>query len=213
MTLRGGFHACGQDGLVARDGGAAGTVVLLGNVGPSMWHAFIEASRDAPGLALDDWTRAVVSPLAEELGARALFPFEGPPYWPFQRWAQRAEPVSPSPIGVLIHPRFGLWHGYRAALVFAERLSLPPREDLPSPCITCADKPCLHACPVSAFSPGGYDTAACVGHLDAQPASPCMTGSCLSRRACPVGQEHLYPEAQRQFHMRAFRRALSPVKR
>ncbi|WP_437478253.1 hypothetical protein WME75_29925 [Sorangium sp. So ce1014] len=213
IPLRGGFHPLDADGVPAAGGLAAGTLVLLGNAGPSMWRAFSRAREQAPDLALDDWTFAVVSALAAELGAAALFPFTGPPYWPFQRWAQRAEPVYPSPLGILIHPRFGLWHGYRAALVFAERLSPPPREDRPSPCASCADKPCLGACPVSAFSPRSYDVAACLGHLDAQPAGACMNGGCLSRRACPVGQEHIYPDEQRRFHMRAFRRAAPPAGR
>ncbi|WP_437314025.1 hypothetical protein [Sorangium sp. So ce385] len=213
IPLRGGFHPCEGDGVPAAGDLPAGTLVLLGNAGPSMWRAFSGAREQAPDLALDDWTSAVVSALAAELGAAPLFPFTGPPYWPFQRWAQRAEPVYPSPLGILIHPRFGLWHGYRAALVFAERLSLPPREDLPSPCASCADKPCLRACPVSAFSPGSYDVAACVGHLDAQPAGACMAAGCLSRRACPVGQEHIYPDDQRRFHMRAFLRAAPPAGR
>jgi hypothetical protein len=189
-------------------------------VGPRMWQAFNAARNAAPGgaarpeaplLRLDDWTREVVSPLAAELGARAVFPFEGPPYWPFQRWAQRAEPVFPSPLGILIHPRFGLWHGYRAALVFTERLPLSPPEDVASsPCASCAEKPCLGACPVSAFSPAKYDVAACARHLVAEPASACLSGACLARRACPVGQEYIYPEEQRRFHMRAFADSWSP---
>ncbi|AUX24639.1 hypothetical protein SOCEGT47_051780 [Sorangium cellulosum] len=210
IPLRGGFHPGEGDGVPAAGALPAGTLVLLGNAGPSMWRAFSRAREGAPDLALDDWTRTVVSALAAELGATAIFPFTGPPYWPFQRWAQRAEAVYPSPLGILIHPRFGLWHGYRAALVFAERLSLPPREDLPSPCASCVERPCLRACPVSAFSPSGYDVKACIGHLDADPAAECMTRGCQSRRACPVGQEDIYLEEQRRFHMRAFRNAAPP---
>lgn len=239
LSLRGGLHVGDDEGLTDAAGAPAGTLALLGNVGPLMWRAFHEgrgaappipplspispipqapsdlASASPPALGLDDWTRAVVSPLAAELGARAIFPFEGPPYWPFQRWAQRAEPVFPSPLGILIHPRFGLWHGYRAALVFKERLPLSPREEAASPCASCAEKPCLGACPVGAFSPSTpttppiYDVAACVRHLVAQPAAACMEGACLARRACPVGRDFIYPEEQRRFHMRAFAREWS----
>ena len=28
----------------------------------------------------------------------------------------RAEGLKPSPLGVLVHPDFGLWHGYRGAI-------------------------------------------------------------------------------------------------
>jgi hypothetical protein len=234
LSLRGGLHVGDDDeGLTGAAGAPAGTLALLGNVGPLMWRAFTVGRGSAsavplpmdrgsappipsnrapaapPGLGLDDWTRAVVSPLAAELGARAIFPFEGPPYWPFQRWAQRAEPVFPSPLGILIHPRFGLWHGYRAALVFTERLPLSPREEAASPYASCAEKPCLSACPVGAFSPAKYDVAACTRHLVAQPAAACMEDACLARRACPVGQDFIYPEEQRRFHMRAFARQWS----
>ncbi len=107
---------------------------------------------------LDRWTRRVVDPIADGLGARAAYPF-GEPRWPFQRWALRAETLHPSPLGILIHDEYGLWHAWRAALLFAERLDLPPRSDAPSPCESCAEKPCLSACPVGAFSRSGYDVA------------------------------------------------------
>ena len=138
-------------------------------------------------------------------GASALYPFDGPPYWPFQRWAMRAEPVRPSPLGILIHPRHGLWHAYRAALAFAEEIPLPPREDAPDLCGECADKPCLAACPVGAFGAAGYDVGACLEHLRSAAGRDCMTAGCRARRACPVGQQHAYPPAQAAFHMAAFR--------
>ena len=43
----------------------------------------------------------IIGTLAQNLGAVALYPFGGPPYWPFQQWAQRCEPVHPSPLGLL----------------------------------------------------------------------------------------------------------------
>ena len=64
--------------------------------------------------------------LAPGFGATALFPFGGPPWLPFQRWAMKADCVTASPLGILIHPDFGLWHAYRGALAFAEQLDLPP---------------------------------------------------------------------------------------
>jgi hypothetical protein len=210
LQVRGGFHPAPGEPLPDVGGAPASTVVLLGNVGPAMWEEFARARAARPELdGLDAWTRAVVSPLAAEHGARPIFPFEGPPYWPFQQWAQRAEPLHPSPLGILIHPTFGLWHAYRAALLFADRLPLPPRPNVPSPCATCADRPCLQACPVGAFSDAGYDVPACVAHLQREPKPPCMTEACLARRACPVGQEHVYVASQREHHMRAFLRPWS----
>lgn len=140
-------------------------------------------------------------------GATPLFPFGGPPYLPFQRWAMRAEAVAPSPLGVLIHPDHGLWHAYRGALAFAELLALPPRDSRPRPCDSCADRPCLSACPVGAFRDGRYDVPTCMSHLEQPAGEACMSAACLARRACPVGREGAYDPAQARFHMQAFRSA------
>jgi epoxyqueuosine reductase QueG len=184
-------------------------VLLLGFVGSSGWPVFAASAEAADGLAdpLDRWSRRVVAALAERFGATALFPFDGPPYWPFQSWGRQAGPLSPSPLGMLIHPRYGLWHSYRGALVFAEALDLPEREDAPSPCATCAGRPCLSACPVGAFSDKGYDVAACVGWLRSGKGGACLSGGCLARRACPVGPDYAYAPEQAAFHMAAFLKA------
>jgi hypothetical protein len=116
----------------------------------------------------------------------------------------RAEAVAPSPLGILIHPDYGLWHAYRGALAFADRLALPPRVERPRPCDSCAGRPCLFACPVGAFSEQGYDVPACTGHISGPAGVPCMGGGCLARRACPVGPAYGYAAAQARFHMAAF---------
>ena len=156
---------------------------------------------------LDRWSRRVIEALARELGAKAFFPFGGPPFWPFQQWARRAEPVHPSPIGLLIHPRYGLWHSYRGALGLSEAIAVPEPAALPSPCESCSGRWCLSACPVGAFSGVGYDVAACVGHLKSAAGADCMEAGCRARRACPVGAEHAYGAEQANFTMRAFLRA------
>ena len=206
LTPRGAFHPEADDGVPTLAGGAAAApVVLAGNAGPGMWAAFAAAGTQ-PGAAnpLDEWTRRVLEGVAADLGATALFPFGGPPYLPFQRWAMRAETVWPSPIGPLIHPEYGLWHAYRGALAFAGRLALPPREERPSPCDSCADKPCLTTCPVGALSESGYDVPACVAHISSPAGDDCLALSCRARRACPVGRDYAYGPDQARFHMAAF---------
>lgn len=187
-------------------GAMAQTVVLVGNVGGGMWRHFAASPEYASDAThrLDRWTQRVLNEIARETGAEALFPFVGPPYPPFQRWAQRADAVSLSPLGILIHPQFGLWHAYRGALAFAAAIDLPARPESANPCDSCTDRPCLKACPVGAFGGDGYDVAACSRHLAGANGTVCMAGSCLARRVCPVGRSHAYGADHSAFHMRAF---------
>ena len=128
------------------------TIALVGLAGRRGWAAFSASPEAEDGGAdpLDRWSRRVVGALAAEFGARALYPFGGPPHWPFQRWAMRAEPMHVSPLGLLVHPDDGLWRGYRGALAFAERLAVPTPRAAANPCETCVARPCLSACPVGA---------------------------------------------------------------
>ena len=185
-----------------------GAIVLAGMAGREGWSAFAASPEASDGLAdpLDRWSRRVIEALAGELGARALFPFGGPPFLPFQQWAQRAEAVHPSPIGILIHPRYGLWHSYRGALGLSEELAIAEPATVRAPCDSCTGRWCLSACPVGAFSSAGYDVAACAGHLRSRAGADCMGLSCRARRACPVGAEHAYGPEQANFIMRAFLR-------
>ena len=199
LLPRGAFHPGADDG--APEGAA--TILLVGNAGPGMWRAF--ASNGGNGEhALDEWSMMVLDDIAQRFDATAHYPFDGPPYLPFQRWAMKAEPVTSSPLGILIHPDYGLWHGYRGALAFAGALPLPPRDDRPSPCEACADRPCLSTCPVAAFGEGGYDVPACAAHLREPEGGDCMALGCRARRACPVGHDYIYEPAQAEFHMAAF---------
>lgn len=208
---RGAFHPTAEDGVPPlSDGRTVKTLVLLGAVGGSLWPAFSRSPEyhDGREHPLDRWSARVISHLARTLGCEAVFPFGGPPHYPFQRWAQLAEPLTPSPLGLLIHPDYGLWHAYRGALLFPEELELPARRAVSSPCESCIERPCLAACPVAAFKGGTYDVAACASHLSRGP-EICAEVACLARAACPVGQSHRYPAAQAHFHISAFLRSHS----
>ena len=192
---------------VLASGNRAASIALVGNVGSSTWPAFRawqDGRADRGGAdPLDGWSKAVIGPVAAALGATAWFPSD-PPWQPFQQWAMRAEGLRASPLGILIHPHFGLWHGYRGALGFAQPLDEVEPLAADHPCDRCPDKPCLTRCPVSGVAPSGFDVAACSGHLRTQAGHvSCMASGCLARAACPVGAEHRYVEDQRRFHMAA----------
>lgn len=199
LMPRGAFHPGPED--AAPEG--VGTIMLVGNAGPAMWRAFSAAMPDGAN-ALDRWSASVLDAIAQRFAATALYPWEGPPYFPFQRWAMKAEPVSSSPLGILVHPDYGLWHGYRGALAFADKRPVPPRAERASPCEDCAGRPCLEGCPVGAFGQEGYNVPACTGHLRTPAGDDCMALGCRARRACPVGRDYVYEPAQAAFHMAAF---------
>ena len=201
------FFGEGEGPLLA-DRTAARSVVLLGNIGGSIWAPFSHwrqlpenAGRSDP---LDDWSKTVIQPIASGLGATSYFPSD-PPWQPFQRWAMQAEGLKASPLGILIHPDYGLWHGYRAALGFADALEgMEESTFSPHPCDLCVEKPCLAACPVAAVTAAGFDVAGCRSHLRApEGQAGCMASGCLARDACPVGADYRYPPEQLAFHMAA----------
>ena len=198
LRLRGGFVlAAGEQTAGAR------SIVLIGNAGGEFWPAFVGGRREEAD-PLDGWTRRVTDPLAAQLGATAVYPNDQP-YHPFQTWARRAEPVHFSPLGILIHPEFGLWHAYRAALLFPIEIDGVPAPGVAaSPCDTCAEKPCLSACPVAAFEGKAYNVAVCTGHLRAGENPDCAGLGCRARNACPVAADRRYPPEQIRFHMAAF---------
>ena len=207
LVLRGAFHcAAGDEVPPQADGRPSRTLVLIGNCGGGLWPHFQASpeAQDSRPDPLNRWSARIIGALAGQAAGLALFPFDGPPYRPFLRWAQRAEALAPSPLGMLIHPDYGLWHAYRGALALAEALALPPRDKRASPCETCAAKPCLTACPVNAFTAAGYDVTACADHVGAPGGANCLDLGCRARRACPVGRDYLYPAAQARLHMEAF---------
>lgn len=199
LLARGGFHPGPAD---AAPPGCA-TVILVGNAGPDFWAHFEAGRRDEPN-PLDAWTRRAVGWVAARAGGWAVYPSDGPPYFPFQRWARKTEPVHPSPIGILIHPDYGLWHAYRAAICLHAPLAPPVPESRPSPCGACADRPCLSTCPVGAFSGDGYDAEACAAHLRTPGGRDCIEAGCRARRACPIAGPASYAPGQAAFHMAAF---------
>jgi hypothetical protein len=220
LAVRGAFHP--QPGELGPIPGAVepGTVVLLGFTGSDQWSIFQDSTeaRDRLPHPLDRWSQRVIGALARELGAADFYP-SGPPSppLPFQRLALRCEPVHPSPIGLLIHETYGLWHAYRGGLCLRERIALPasararpspppsPRQG--SPCDRCPDRPCLSACPVHAFKNGSFDVNACASHVLSAAGTECRDNGCLARRACPVGPQFRYAPSQARFHMSAFLRS------
>ncbi len=196
LAVVGGFAvAPGEAGFPA----GTRSLLLLGP-GAGFWpHLRAEADWSEAD-PIDQWSRQVIGRLACDIGAKALFPFGGPPYHPFYAWALRTGRIWQSPVTLLVHDRQGLWISFRGALALKEEVAAPPGT---RPCDGCA-APCLTACPPAALTREGYDVPACHDFLDLPEGSDCLAGGCLVRRACPASQAYDRMPEQSAFHMARF---------
>lgn len=201
-----GLRACGYFLISEADALplSQGTLILVGQTADN-WSIFQSSAEYVDGLnnPLDRYSRRVCSAIAEPYSGIVFMPSDGPPFLPFQNWAQRVEAVHFSQLGLLMHPVYGLWHAYRAAIALPIVLPLPSAVSTPqNKCDSC-NKKCLSACPVHAFSKDFYDVNKCRTYLHDNPQSPCHYG-CLARGSCPPGNVHRYGEEHRVFLMQQF---------
>ncbi|TPK70659.1 hypothetical protein FJ930_18270 [Mesorhizobium sp. B2-4-15] len=209
LILRGGFvFPDGEDAPCGASGAQARSVLLVGQAGAAPWPHFLRWRKKQPQAIanpLDTWSRQVIGGVAEAFGARAVSPSDRP-YLLFQQWATRAEGLRPSPLGILMHPQYGLWHAYRGALLFEDELPVQAADPAIHLCDNCVDKPCLKSCSVVAYSAEGFAYQACLAHVRGADGEPCRSGGCLDRNACPQGTSYRYPPEVQAFHMASFMR-------
>ncbi len=206
LEVLGGFVVAeGEAGFPA----GTRTLLMLGPQEPGFWGhlqsqpEWAQYEQHGQPDPVDRWSRRVIGRIACDLGAKALFPFGGPPWHPFYQWALRTGRVWDSPVRLLVHDAQGLMVSFRGALALKEDTDVPP--PAMRPCDTCA-APCLTACPPRALTGEGYDVAACHAFLDQPAGAVCLTGGCLVRRACPVSQSYARLPEQSAYHMGQFHR-------
>jgi hypothetical protein len=201
LDIAGAFHPAASHACPA----GTGTLILLAPHEPAFWPAFTGSPeyRDGAPEPMDRWSTRVIGQLALDHGATALFPFGGPPYQPFLRWAAASGRAWSSPVGLLVHDQAGLFISYRGALALPERIALPPTP-IHSPCQSCSDRPCLTACPVGALGGAGYNVEGCRAYIAGSSGRDCVESGCAVRRACPISARHGRLPEQSAFHMRAF---------
>jgi hypothetical protein len=209
LIQRGGFiFGAGEEAPPGPSSVPARSVLLVGQAGAAPWPHFLRWRERQPTdleNPLDTWSREVIGQVAQKFGARAVSPSDKP-WLPFQQWAMRAEGLKPSPLGILMHPEYGLWHAYRGALLFEIEIPIQaPRKSIHL-CDACVGKPCMKSCPVGAYSPDGFAYEACLAHVRGANGEPCRSGGCLDRNACPYGVQYRYPAEVQAFHMASFAR-------
>ena len=177
------------------------TLLMIGPKEPGFWPHLQTQPEWGEAHPVDRWSRRVIGRVACDLGAKALFPFGGPPYQPFYSWALRTGRVWDSPVKLLVHATQGLMVSFRGALALPQTLPLPA--PAVQPCAACA-KPCLTACPATALTGAGYDVPRCHTHLDDPAGAACLNGGCLVRSTCPAGAGYARMPSQSAYHMRQF---------
>jgi epoxyqueuosine reductase len=195
----------------------ARSIVAIGNGGAAMWNALKTHAarnpewwnRDNP---LDDFIRAVIerdvaAPIrASGLRCTTVYPFMGnAPTLSFIELGKVAGIAGPSILGVTVHPVYGPWIAFRAALLFDEELDSPGDALGFDPCPGCTARTCIPACPAGAVSiDSGWDIPACLTHR-VEVEHDCAP-RCHARAGCVLGPEHRYPDDELAYHqMRALR--------
>jgi epoxyqueuosine reductase len=198
----------------------AQSIVVIGNGGGAFWHAFrayAEAhlgwrDRNHP---LDDFTRDLIDggiiPMVRGQGIECVpaFPFIGERTLSFIALGKLAGLGGPSLLGVLIHPVYGPWIAFRAALLIDVALEAPGEASGFDPCPACTARTCIAACPAGAVtSPAGWDIPRCLTHR-IEVEADCAT-RCHARVACVIGPEHRYPDDELAYHHRRALAAMRP---
>jgi len=175
-------------------------LVLIGHGGRRLWQA-LQAWGMKTADPVDYYTKSLTHQFIRDYldNPPTLWLYPGTDTLiPLQQLGELVGWGHPSPLGLGINPVYGVWFAYRAAFLTTAALPLIHNTPSPSPCDSCADRPCIGACPVGAVQFGPFDVNGCVQHR-LQERSSCAD-RCLARRACPFFSKHRYSLAQIQYH-------------
>ncbi|HKM99533.1 MAG TPA: hypothetical protein VJX23_03385 [Candidatus Binataceae bacterium] len=202
------------------DSGAK-SIIVIANGGGALWAALKNHADRNPGWwnrehPLDDFTCTIVEnelvPAARGAGSRCavVYPFmQGKSTLNFVELGKAAALAGPSILGVLVHPRFGPWIAFRAAILVDDLIDAPGEARGFDPCPTCVPRSCIAACPTGAVAfPSGWDIPRCLTYrIESEP--DCAS-RCHARAACVIGPEHRYPDDELAHHQKRALRAMRP---
>jgi len=199
----------------------ARSIIVVANGGFDFWRAFVRYAAAHQGWLerpdpLDDFTRATVEdmllPAVRTAGVRctSVYPFASdPPRLNFMQLGRLAGLAGPSIIGVVVHPVYGPWLAFRAALLVDVVLDAPGAALGFDPCPTCVARSCIKGCPAEAVSnEHGWDLAGCLKFRVEQ--EPACAPRCHARAACVLGPEYRYPDAELAYHQRRALKVMRP---
>ncbi len=193
------------------------SIVIVGNGGGAFWNAYQRHLAANPGWErrehpLDEFTRTMVGEKIAPALIRAavphavIYPFmSSGRTLNFMEAGKSAGLAGPSIIGVMVHPVYGPWIAFRAAILLREEIDEPGEARAFDPCPSCTARTCISACPANAVSyPGGWNIPKCLTHRVEVEAD--CAARCHARAACVLGPQHRYPDDELAYHqMRALK--------
>jgi epoxyqueuosine reductase len=200
---------------------ASRTIIVVGNGGGALWTALRRHAGAHPGWferanPLDDFTREIVegeiAPAARIGGATAhvVYPFmHDAATLNFIELGKAAGLAGPSILGVVVHPIYGPWIAFRAAILIDQEIDAPGDAAGFDPCPSCTVRSCIPACPVEAIAfPSGWDIPKCLTHRVED--EPDCAPRCHARAGCVLGPQHRYPDDELAYHQMRALRAMRP---
>lgn len=152
------------------------TLCLIGSGGISLWEN-LPHPLDATTNPIDNFTQNKMQEFAKKTlndEIEILYPNEHFTM-PLQKIGRAMNLCTQSPIGIDIHPHFGLWFAFRGVFLTSAKIPIITMENKSSLCDSCSQKPCLHS-------------------LDLK----------ISRLNCPIN-EHRYTSFQIDYHQDALK--------
>jgi len=177
-------------------------VILIGHGGGRLWQSLDQAHWQHTD-PIDNFSHAAAQRFCQQVlqGYRHQIIYPGTHPVALQQLGSAAGWHSDSPLGLGIHPHWGLWFAYRAVILTDAALPEIRQPRPPAACDQCPDQPCISHCPSRALSPAGQIDMSRCGNYRLEVDSPC-SDRCLSRLACPVAGEHRYTLEQINYHYR-----------
>ncbi len=194
-------------------------LLLLSNAGPNFWRCLQGSELAQHAEPVDAFSLSLATNLQQTFIKTApfvqLYPTPiGQQHIPLMRLGGLAGWNIPSPLGLGLDPQFGPWSAYRVAwltqatelpksfYVLRDAFKLIDLDALQRSaelCVSC-DAPCEAACPANAVTLGeSFNIQRCYEHR--QPEHSACHTHCFARKACPIGSEYQYDDAQLAHHM------------
>jgi epoxyqueuosine reductase QueG len=197
------------------------TIIVVGNGGGELWTALKRHADANPGWweranPLDDFTREIVereiAPAAQtaRVDTRIVYPFmNGAATLNFIELGKIAGLAGPSILGVAVHPVYGPWIAFRAAILIDQEINSPGAAAGFDPCPSCTARTCIPACPGGAVAfPAGWDIPKCLTYRIED--EPDCAPRCHARARCVLGPERRYPDDELAYHQMRALRAMRP---